>query len=355
MLAPEQLSEVELLKLLGDLQWSNLCEVLDSRSSKITNESGERLYASFISIHLATGNRACLAAFQEGDPFFAASSLRFFSGQFLEGFIAFDKEPLDGLDGSSLEANWPSLSVPKVYLTNALVARVAGNERLKVYRPAGIDGISVPETATRPAAIDEHSAVLQSGEIAGIDLAGPVLGNGSTAGEPIVFPIVYENDMNGAGLLYFARYIAMMNFAERNLLRHRSQPSVSHGLVTHLSTVERKVFYFANAPHHDRVLIHVAMTVAEPGPDSAATVPSDSVCPLECLFRHDLFRESDGELMASSLVKKRLLVPRRRKGVLAEVERFKQSLARRTLMALRETPGHPVSPSLGALQPKGAN
>lgn len=328
LLAPEQLSEVELLKLLGDLQWTNLCDLLGCRSSQIANDVGERLYASFISIHLSAGHRGCLAAFQEGDAFHAASCLRFFARQFLEGCVVFDHAPLaadplaDPLADLDPATAWSTSTLPRVYLTNALVARVAGNMRLKVFRPAGIDDREIPETDVRPAGIAEHATALQTGAIAGLELAGEIRATFGTGAAPIIYPICYESDMNGAGLLYFARYVAMMNYAERRLLQERLQPPVSHGLALHLATAERKTFYFANAPHHDRVQIHLTATAAKPAPGEPGHLAPDLVKPLEFLFRHDLYRESDGELMASSLVKKWLVVPRRRKGVLAEVERL---------------------------------
>jgi probable biosynthetic protein (TIGR04098 family) len=324
-LAPEQLSEVELLKLCGDLQWSNMCDLLDCRSHQLQNETGERLYASFISIHLKMGGRGCLAAFQEGDPFHAASAVRFFAQQFLEGAIAFDREEIAAQVLSSPDAIFTAgeLASPTVVMTNALVARVSGNMRLKVFRPAGIESKQVPETTARPPGIDEHGRVLRTGLIEGIEAEGRALDMPDGSQDPVVYPKCYESDMNGAGLLYFARYVAMMNYAERQFFQKRLSPAVSHGFTVHLTTEERKIFYFSNAPHHDSVRIHLSARAVIPSPGTAAPPSPDFVCPLVFLFRHDLYRESDGELMASSLVKKRLLVPRRRKGVLAEAERFK--------------------------------
>jgi probable biosynthetic protein (TIGR04098 family) len=324
-LAPEQLSEVELLKLCGDMQWTNMCDLLGCRSHQLLNEGGERLYASFISIHLKMGNRGCLAAFQEGDLFFEASSVRFFAHQFLEGAIAFDREEIDGQVLSSPDAisSIGELACPTIAMTNALVARVSGNMRLKVFRPAGIESKQVPETATRPQGIDEHGRVLRTGLIEGVAAEGRAFDIPDESREPIVYPVCYESDMNGAGLLYFARYVAMMNYAERIFFQKRLSPAVSHGFTTHLSTEERKLFYFSNAPHNDSVRIHLSVKAVIPSPGTITSPSPDFVCPLVFLFRHDLYRDSDGELMASSLVKKRLLVPRRRKGVLAEAERFK--------------------------------
>jgi probable biosynthetic protein (TIGR04098 family) len=131
-------------------------------------------------------------------------------------------------------------------MTNAFVARMGTNSKLKVFEPAGVDESSPLPLEALPLGIAEHRSVQGTGTIQGFGDA-PGVPFVAQRTEPVVYPIVPESDLNGAGLLYFARYVAIMNYGERLLLSDRLERPWSAPLVACLSTERRRFYYFANA------------------------------------------------------------------------------------------------------------
>jgi probable biosynthetic protein (TIGR04098 family) len=146
---------------------------------------------------------------------------------------------------------------------------------------------------------------------------------------PIPYPLVPESDLNGAGLLYFARYAAIFNYAERVLLTQRAELPLSRDLVAGLATVHRKLFYFGNAEAHDTLLVRPGTPRLRLTPSSDAREdPRTGMAELATLWLdQEMFRASDGVLLAASSVQKSLVVPRRSKALKAEVQRLERRLA----------------------------
>jgi probable biosynthetic protein (TIGR04098 family) len=124
--------------------------------------------------------------------------------------------------------------------------------------------------------------------------------------------------LNGAGLLYFARYIAMANYGERHFLRRCSSVEVSAPLARFLATTRRKVYYFANSTESDSVKIRVTAFVSRPEEVEAAT----TVTPLQFHFVTELRRQSDGVVMARSVAQKVLVLPKRSKSLILDAGRI---------------------------------
>jgi hypothetical protein len=197
--------------------------------------------------------------------------------------------------------------------------------RLKVFRPVGAESAEGHALESTPFGIAEQARAQASGEVAPFDEA-PALELHPSSPERIVYPIVPESDLNGAGLVYFARYEAMMNYGERVFLAERQRPPLSHELVAGLSTDRRRVFFFANASPNDSVQIEVRAHLLAPGSFAPTGLPRGYRVPFKLLFRTDLYRDSDHALMASSLVRKSLHVPGGAKAVLNEAERLLRRL-----------------------------
>jgi len=329
-MVPGRLSEVELLKWLGNHQWDSIAAMVGTDSASIANDEGERLYASFIDIELKLGDGHGLARFVEGSDVHLANGTRLFGGQFVEGVYLMDSAPLDA-DRKAVrgKADLGATGLPWVSMNNCFVARFGGeNDRLKVFAPAGIEERDVARTDERPPGLSEHARVQSSGDI---EAPWDTTGFGPVPlrdDEPIDYEIVPESDLNGAGLLYFARYVAMLDYGERRVLTECLEQPVSRQLVPLLSPSHRRIFYFANASPWDTVLVRTAVSVKLGDPNAPAPGSSRHRMPLEFAFRTDLHRASDGVLMASSLVRKPLLVPGNRKGVLGEAQRFSRWLER---------------------------
>ncbi len=325
-LAPgEKLSEVEFLKLLAAYQWEAIARVLSKRPSEIVSDQGERLYGSVIDTELRFVDGGGQEGLGEDTEVHVRNRVRFFANRFVEGLFLIDGKPIPEsiLEKVDTYEDLSATGLSWARMTNAFIARNGGNMRLKVYKPAGADELNLPEIKTPPFGINEQGRVQSSGEIqpldegddSGIDLEPVISG-------PIVYDIVPESDLNGAGLVYFARYEAMMNYGERVFLMERLERPSSLELVAHLSTEHRKVFFFANASPSEQVEVHVQARVLPRGSFEPPRLGPGYRVPFKVLFRIDLYRGSDKMLMASSLVRKSLNVPGSLKAVLNEAERF---------------------------------
>ena len=318
----DSLSEVELLKHVAEFQWRQIGETIGCPTQLLANEAGDRLYASVINFE-TNFSPSDISQFEEGDTIELTGTIRFYARQFVEGWILLDKGPPvseETFRAIRSKQDLDATSRPWIYMTNALVGREDGNLRLKTYRPAGIEKLDVPQTSEKPTGIVEHEQALQAGLI-DVGQFTPVNVTEST---PFVYEITPVNDLNGAGLLYFARYVAMMNYAERLLLLRRTRPPLSSQLTHFLRTESRRTYYFANAPATDRVQIYCT-------PAFEIERAFDSTDPLRTrfgsfVFRFELYRESDGALMAISMVRKALTIPNKIKSVQAEARRFIRSL-----------------------------
>jgi probable biosynthetic protein (TIGR04098 family) len=245
-----------------------------------------------------------------------------YAGKFAEGFVLFDQgDAAEEAASVTSKEDLDRLNAPWSYSVNGFVTRAESNTRLKLFSPAGI-ALSTSDAGRRPHGLSEHETVLSTGVIPTWDSDyrpepfHPVLDG------PIEYAIVPESDLNGAGLLYFARYVAIMNYAERIFLRRHLRRPFSTHLVRCLSTDRRRTHFFANADDTDSVLIHVrAATLPHgtfpPGPSLGPLYRT----PFKLEMQFDLYRQSDGVLMATSLVRKSLTIPAHMKSLLTEARR----------------------------------
>jgi len=317
----EKLSEVEFLKLIAAYQWESIARALGRRPSQIASTARERLYGSVIDVELRFAEQHSLDILGEDAEVHVRNRVRFFAKKFVEGLFVIDHQPIpdDALEKVERRGDLAALPRSWAVMTNAFIVRTGGNVKLKVFRPDGAD--DVPELGHAPHGITEQGRVQGSGHIEPLadDVTHPLAWVGR---EPVVYRIVPESDLNGAGLVYFARYEAMMNYGERRFLCERLEWPFSAELVSYLSTEHRKAFFFANASPTDEVEIRVSAGFMRPDAFSAPAAGLPYRVPLKLLFRIDLHRGSDKMLMASSLVRKSLNVPGSAKAVLLEVDRF---------------------------------
>lgn len=324
LMAPgERLSEVELLKQLALFQWEAIAAMLGRPPSRIESELGDRLYGSVVSAELCLGRHG-LESLGEDVRIAVRNRVATFGGRFVEGLFAFDDQPVpeDALASLGSRADLARLEGPWAYLTNAFVARGGSNTSLKIYKPVGMDEADAVRLAEMPVGVVEQRRALEQGLVDGVgDPTLPPLAPRSD--EPIEYAVVPESDLNGAGLVYFARFVAMMSYGERRFLATRLARPLSSALVACLSTEHRKVYYFGNAAPDDTIAVYVS---ARCGAVEGASARGPHRTPCRFVFRHDLHRRSDGALVASSAVQKALVVPAKDRAVLVEAERFIASL-----------------------------
>jgi len=318
-----KLGEVEFLKLLNAHQWRAIATLLGRHLQDIVSDAGERLYPSLLNVEISMGPRHSFLRFGEGTEVHIRNRINVYADRFVEGFFLISAEPIPDalLEKVSSRDDLPDTGLAWCYMANVFVAQMGSNSRLKVFKPAGMEDRSFQRLEAAPMGVDDHARVQSSGEVPMLpgERATPLTTRIDGA---IPYRIVTESDLNGAGLLYFARYIAVCNYAERIYLNERLAAPISAGFAASLSTEHRRIFYFGNASASDTINVLLEGRVLEPGRFPAPEGPRPYRTPLQLEFRADLYRRSDRALIASSLVRKSLNVPASDKAVLAEADRF---------------------------------
>jgi probable biosynthetic protein (TIGR04098 family) len=290
----------------------------------VVNEAGERLHVSMISVELGMPMSRDWDEFDEGADLCFRQRTRVYGRKLVEGCFLFDKEaiPDPELAGVVGRDDLVAGSRPWAYVTHGFITRTP-TTWAKLETPRAFLEQALPEPAAMPAGIAEHQAVERTGAIDGFSdwaaaRALPCAGPAAT----FAYEIEPESDLNALGLVYCARLPGIMAGAERRLLRERLPVPLSEPLVSCLRVAHRRIYYFANASHEARLRLHVEGRFLPP----AAAPPSRVRMLGRLLFRSDVYRASDGVLMASSLVERVLRVPGQRKPLLTEAERWRAGL-----------------------------
>src|SRR5262245_22703878 len=306
----ERLSEVEFLKMLAAYQWSAIADMLGRKPSEISNDAGERLYGSVIDVEMKLAEQHSMEVLGEDANIRVRNRVAAYAKKFVEGLFLIDDHDISDALLATVKTREDLRSIPLSWacMTNAFIAPTGANTRLKVYQPAGMDEREIEELPVPPAGIrlQSHAQAGQALE----PLDGPEgLALRPQRPEPIRYEIVPESDLNGAGLVYFARYESMMNYGERLFLGRQLELPISNDWIACLSTEHRKALFFANASPTDTVEVRIEAHLLPPGsfPPPPAGRPHRTL--LKLRFRIDLYRSSDRVLMASSLVRKALNVP----------------------------------------------
>jgi probable biosynthetic protein (TIGR04098 family) len=323
-LVPNRLSEVELVKVLGDLQWRSIARAAQLPASELCDEAGHRLWASMVSIELGLGGERHLEDFDEGAEVNVWNRVGLFGKRLVEGLFLFDREPLPaGLPSRVGSRDQLRASGrPYLYMTNAFVAHAPGGAPLvtspacfREQVPAGLELEQMPAGIAEQMRVERTGAIETPGED---DLLESLVELPARDGAPLRYKLVPESDISGAGLLYCARSIAVCNIIERRYLCGRLHRPLSAQAVSLLSTELRQMFYFASAGPGETLLADVELMLI-PLPPST---PARWRTPFGLLTRVDLCRASDGVLITSSLARKTLRIPGAQKSALAEAERF---------------------------------
>jgi len=320
-LQPFRLSEVELVKVLGDFQWRSLARAAELPPAEIRDEAGHRLFASMVSIELGLGPARRLEDFDEGTTVQVWNRVGLFGKRLVEGFFLFDREPLaeEVLAGVADRQQLRAAGRPYLYMTNAFVAHTPGGapavQSPAVFRervPAGL------ELEATPVGIKEQMQVERSGRIEAGEAEADPLALPCRDGPPLRYRLMPESDLSGAGVLYCARSVAVCNIALRRHLCRRLRRPLSAQAVALLSTELRQIYYFGSAGPGETLLAEVEVGLL-PLPSAP---PSRWRAPLALISRVDLRRASDGVLIVSSRARQAMRIPGAMKSALTEAERF---------------------------------
>jgi probable biosynthetic protein (TIGR04099 family) len=262
-LAINGLSETWLLKHCGATHWDELAVTFGVPPESMTDRQGNRLYPSFVALRLFGSP---LSAFLESDlVHFSVIMHQVSPRRYLSKHIA---QTASGTASITVEMLTTFLKRERVQDNSALVAGDLGTLnplRFSATNIAQSDLVQLDQLI-RSRTWTEYNGYKRDCDEAGFTY------------EYVPSPL---SDFNGAGLLYFAHY---QDIVERTEWEFHRQPDMLSA-----STTERQIFYFANL---------------NPGDGVHARLIGYRVEGSELSYRTQLFRRSDGRLMAELFTRK---------------------------------------------------
>jgi probable biosynthetic protein (TIGR04098 family) len=120
-------------------------------------------------------------------------------------------------DAGRLPAELPAAlpAAPRVRLSNVFVCEGSGPDDLRITAPANSRIEDVPASATEPDSYRLIKEARREGRFFTPAADAEPLWPGART---TAYPINPDRDVNGVGLVYFANYVAFMDFAERRAL-----------------------------------------------------------------------------------------------------------------------------------------
>lgn len=249
------LSEPLLLMHAGHFQWTSIASATGGPLSRLRTSSGGEVYAAFYYIEERIPASAPLESFGLDDVVRFAIGLRSFKNIAVEGRVVFDRpERLPG--EAALEAavapGTTDSAYPFIRFGNIFITPVQGNSVLRVAPPVNADF-----SRLAPLPNDENPYHITQAATDGGGL-GVFDDSWSPAGPPFEhrYEIDVGRDTNGAGLVYFAKYVAFMDTAER-LVVERGLGAIDPTAAARRSLRHRRIAYYGNADVDDTIIIRV--------------------------------------------------------------------------------------------------
>jgi len=275
------LSEVALLAHAGDLRWRDVGAATGVPASLQLDAEGRPIYASFYFVDVDHFPARGLGAFGPDDRVEIVSTLVRFGRSMLDGEHALYEA---GVLPAELPATLPA--APRVRLSNVFVCEGTGPDDLRITAPANSRIEDVPASATEP---DSYRLIKEARREGRFFAPAPDVAALWPGARTIIYPINPDRDVNGVGLVYFANYVAFMDFAERRALEESGAyaPAELDGR----TTLRRRIGFYGNARRHDTLEVEVE-----------ASAPRGARHRL--LLHHRIRRSADGRLIAVSSAEK---------------------------------------------------
>jgi probable biosynthetic protein (TIGR04098 family) len=236
-LGRNNLSESALFKTIGHDRWKQIQELGGVPTAQIRDDAGSRLYATFyfLELHLSPDNP--LSAYGENDVL-----------TFTTDVSHYEKVYLDGRHGiADQQDHW-------IRTSNVFIYQERGPSKLSVSVPATMDFSRIDALENPPDSLDlcrQAKAKSAFWDAAPEDIA---LFDGK---KEYIYRIDTDRDLNGAGLVYFANFISILDLAEREILSGLPDP-IPAELLDARSPYQRRVGYYGNALSTDRLHISLA-------------------------------------------------------------------------------------------------
>lgn len=257
-----------LLKYAGHFQWQSIAAAAGLPLSALRTIDGGEVYATFYYIDVEIPDHAPLESFRLDEVVRFVIRLRSFKNIAVEGQVRFDRPERLTEDKS-----------PSIRFANIFITPTKGNSRLRVAPPAQADFTSLPNLPNDENPYQLTRAANESGSLDLFDAGWKESGTYEHR-----YAIDVDRDTNGAGLVYFANYIAFMDTAERLALAGDApQRSLRH----------RRIAYYGNADVSDTLAIRVSVLRNDARPELVG-------------FRYSIERQEDGQRICLSEAIKRV-------------------------------------------------
>jgi probable biosynthetic protein (TIGR04098 family) len=274
------LSEPLLLMQAGHFQWAAIAAAIGRPLSRLRTATGGEVYAAFYFIEERIPPSAPLESFGLDDDVRFVVSLRAFKNIVIEGQISFDHvarlAPADPGDPDAAAHPW-------IRFGNIFITPEAGNSRLRVAPPAGVDLSALPLLPNDENPYHLTREAEETGRLGVLTDAWTEVGTFEHT-----HPLDVDRDTNGAGLIYFANYVTFMEAAERRAVAaHAGDLARNSEVLARRSLRHRRIAYYGNADVTDRIIVRVNLLTNRASPELLGV-------------RTQVVREQDGQLICLS-------------------------------------------------------
>src|SRR4051794_27944989 len=252
-----QLSEHLLLQYAGHFQWQAIPDAAGMPLPVPRTMQGGEVYASFYYIEEKIPESAPLEGFRLDDTVRFIINLRAYKNIAIEGRIVFGhphdlNDPARVKKAAAVEND--DRDLPFIHFANIFITPEKGNSRLRVAPPAQADFSGLPSL---PNEENPYHITREASETRSLGLlTGDWIEQSSYVHE---YAIDVDRDTNGAGLVYFANYIAFMDSAERVALQSSAVDEYRRPHTPHRSLRHRRIAYYGNADVFDTLRIRVTI------------------------------------------------------------------------------------------------
>lgn len=224
------LSENWLFKYAGDRHWAMLCRSLGCSSSDLVDESGNRLYSSFVAIRLRADQP--LSAVGENEVLNAHQSIARYGQSFFQSEMALERTV-----GGCIHFEM---------LTAFVFRTKSESNELRRSNPSPDFDFTGTELSKPPLLLTTVQDIRRR-QIVSHDFVGhSVPLEGSSLDLRATYQPSPYTDFNGANLLYFAAYPTISDTLERVIVLANGLHDRTGDWAMATSTVARDVFYYSN-------------------------------------------------------------------------------------------------------------
>ena len=246
-----------LLKYAGHFQWNTIAAAAGVPLSVFRTADGGEVYATFYYIEERIPDSKPLESFRLDDSVRFVIALRGYKNIAIEGRVVFDRPeslPANERLDLALAPTHVETEFPFIRFANIFISPTKGNSRLRVAPPAQADFASLPPLP------NEENPYQITREASASGALGVIGDEWTEAGAyEHRYAIDVDRDTNGAGLVYFANYIAFMDTAERLALQAIMGDSIEAARLSRRSLRHRRIAYYGNADVNDTLTIRVTV------------------------------------------------------------------------------------------------